>query len=160
MTAAELPSLRRRPIPGMSHSQPTPPTTQPTDEEVGTPLPAPSEAQSPAPTGSTPEAARPQRQARSQSETSAPASGALVPARRPSSDYATTRLVNFRLPADLHDRFKQLVREVEQRHPRLRHPSLTELIIGLLEEGPQTADEVAELIRRKRADEHASGSAR
>ena len=37
---------------------------------------------------------------------------------------------------------------------RLRQPSLTELVIALLEEGPQTADEVAELIRRKRAAEH------
>jgi hypothetical protein len=32
--------------------------------------------------------------------------------------------------------------------------SLTEVIIGLLEEGPGTADEVAELIWRKRAAEH------
>jgi predicted transcriptional regulator len=31
----------------------------------------------------------------------------------------------------------------------------TELVIALLEEGPQTADEVAELIRRKRTAEHA-----
>jgi hypothetical protein len=62
--------------------------------------------------------------------------------------------VNFRLPADLHDRFKGLVRDAEQRHPRLRHPSLTELVIALLEEGPADADEVAELIRRKRVAEH------
>ena len=77
-----------------------------------------------------------------------------MPARRPAADYAATRLVNFRLPADLHDRFKGLVREVEQRHPRLRHPSLTELVIALLEEGPADAEEVAELIRRKRVAEH------
>ena len=62
--------------------------------------------------------------------------------------------MNFRLPADLHDRFKQLVRETEEGHPRLRHPSLTELVIALFEEGPTTPDEVAELIRRKRAAEH------
>ena len=74
--------------------------------------------------------------------------------RRPSSNYAATRLVNFRLPVDLHDRYKQLVRDVEERFPRLRHPSLTELIIALLEEGPVEASEVAELIRRKRAAEH------
>jgi hypothetical protein len=74
--------------------------------------------------------------------------------RRPAADYAVTRLVNFRLPVDLHDRYRQLVREVEQQHPRLRHPSLTELVIALLEEGPETAAEVAELIRRKRASEH------
>jgi hypothetical protein len=74
--------------------------------------------------------------------------------RRPAADYASTRLVNFRIPVDLHDRFRGLVREAELNHPRLRRPSLTELVIALLEEGPQTADEVAELIRRKRAAEH------
>ena len=78
----------------------------------------------------------------------------LAPARRPAADYSATRLVNFRLPADLHDRFKQLVRDAEEDHPRLRRPSLTELVIALLEEGPTTPDEVAELIRRKRAAEH------
>ena len=74
--------------------------------------------------------------------------------RRPAADYASTRLVNFRIPVDLHDRFRGLVREAELNHPRLRRPSLTELVIALLEEGPETADEVAELIRRKRAAEH------
>jgi hypothetical protein len=74
--------------------------------------------------------------------------------RRRSVDYAATRLVNFRLPVDLHDRFRALVRDAEDRHPRLRKQSLTELVIALLEEGPQTADEVAELIRHKRLDEH------
>jgi hypothetical protein len=74
--------------------------------------------------------------------------------RRPAGDYATTRLVNFRIPVDLHDRFRGLVRETEIQHRRLRKPSLTELVIALLEEGPQTADEVAEMIRRKRAAEH------
>ena len=74
--------------------------------------------------------------------------------RRPSRDYGSTRLVNFRIPVDLHDRYKRLVREVEQRHQRLRHPSLTEVLIGLLEEGPDTADEVAAVLRRKRASEH------
>jgi hypothetical protein len=68
-------------------------------------------------------------------------------------------LVNFRIPVDLHDRYRQLVREAEQQHPRLRHPSLTELVIALLEEGPGTADEVADLIRRKRAAEHAAWKA-
>jgi hypothetical protein len=76
------------------------------------------------------------------------------PERRPAADYASTRLVNFRIPVDLHDRFRGLVREAEINHPRLRRPSLTELVIALLEEGPQTAGEVAELIRRKRAAEH------
>lgn len=71
------------------------------------------------------------------------------------ADYASTRLVNFRIPVDLHDRFRALIREVEDEHSRLRRPSLTELVIALMEEGPQTPDEVAELIRRKRAAEHA-----
>lgn len=62
--------------------------------------------------------------------------------------------MNFRLPVDLHDRYKQLVRDAEQQHARLRHPSLTELLIALLEEGPETVDEVADLIRRKRVSEH------
>ena len=83
-----------------------------------------------------------------------PPSAARPPERRPAADYASTRLVNFRIPVDLHERFRGLVREVEVGHPRLRWPSLTELVIALLEEGPQTADEVAELIRRKRAAEH------
>ena len=78
--------------------------------------------------------------------------------RRPAADYASTRLVNFRIPVDLHDRFRGLVREAEIDHPRLRRPSLTELVIALLEEGPQTADEVAELIRRRRAAEHGAGA--
>jgi hypothetical protein len=57
-------------------------------------------------------------------------------ARWSSNDYGATRLVNFRLPVDLHDRYRRLVAEVEQHHPRLRRASLTEVIIGLLEEGP------------------------
>jgi hypothetical protein len=73
------------------------------------------------------------------------------------ADYGATRLVNFRLPVDLHDRFRALVREAEERHPRLRKPSLTEILIALLEEAPQTADEVADLIRRKRLAEHGEG---
>ena len=71
-----------------------------------------------------------------------------------SVDYSATRLVNFRLPVDLHDRFRALIRDVEERYPRLRKASLTELVVALLEEGPQTADEVAATIRSKRLDEH------
>jgi hypothetical protein len=74
-------------------------------------------------------------------------------------DYAATRLVNFRIPVDLHDRFKRILRDVEDEHPRLRKPNLTELLIGLLEEGPQTADGVAAVIRRKRAAEHSEEDA-
>jgi hypothetical protein len=76
------------------------------------------------------------------------------PARHQASDYSTTRLVNFRIPVDLHARYKRMVREIEEAYPRLRHPSLTELVIALLEEGPATSDQAASLIRRKRASEH------
>jgi hypothetical protein len=78
---------------------------------------------------------------------------AVAPARRPSADYGATRLVNFRLPVDLHDRYRRLVADVERAHPRLRRPSLTEVLIGLLEEGPETVEEVADVIRRKRSGE-------
>jgi len=71
-----------------------------------------------------------------------------------SADYSVTRLVNFRLPVDLHDRYRALVAKAEERHPRLRKASLTELVIALLEEGPKTAEEVADLIRRKRLAEN------
>jgi len=52
------------------------------------------------------------------------------------------------------DRYRQLVREAEDRDPRLRRPSVTEVVIGLLAEGPTTPDDGAGLIRRKRAAEH------
>jgi hypothetical protein len=162
VSAAPIPSLRRRPIPGMSPS----PATRPDDEHSTKPeeLAATATATSgpEQPTSSASPEPRPRpRPGRARSEAAAaPAAEAStgLGERRPAADYATTRLVNFRLPADLHDRYKQLVREAEQRYPRLRHPSLTELIIGLLEEGPQTAEEVAEVIRRKRAGEHEPGS--
>jgi hypothetical protein len=145
---------RRRPIPGMAPVPAPPP---------------PSLAQDPSSTENSPAAAPSQpRVAQTRSGTlersakppggrargGQPAAENGRPERRPAADYAATRLVNFRIPVDLHDRYRQLVREAEQRHPRLRRPSLTELIIALLEEGPGTADEVAELIRRKRAGEH------
>jgi hypothetical protein len=72
----------------------------------------------------------------------------------PATDYAATRLANFRIPVALLDRYRSLVREAEDRDPRLRRPSVTEVVIGLLQEGPATPEEVAELIRRKRAAEH------
>ena len=54
------------------------------------------------------------------------------------TDYAATRLANFRIPIALLDRYRQLVREAEDRDPRLRRPSVTEVIIGLLSGGPTT----------------------
>jgi hypothetical protein len=91
--------------------------------------------------------------ASSSTDSAAPAS------RRPSRDYASTRLVNFRIPVDLHDRYKRLLLEVELTHLRLRHPSLTEVLIGMLEEGPDTAADIAAVIRRKRASEHGQDEA-
>ena len=159
-----MPPTRRRPIPGMaSNPIPPPPAPEP-PEATSAPVPVPGatlaiEAR-PAVDGADEErmatesaVARPLRAAR-RTASVASANGTAAASRRPAADYATTRLVNFRLPADLHDRYKQLVREAEERHPRLRHPSLTELLIALLEEGHSSADEVAELIRRKRAAEH------
>jgi len=133
----EMPPARRRPISGMA-----------SNTERGAEAP--------------PGAAEPPAVDRPRAPASAAATTRRVPAARngagaerwPASDYAATRLVNFRLPVDLHDRFKALVREAEARHPRLRHPSLTEVVIALLEEGPADAEEIAELIRRKRVAEH------
>jgi hypothetical protein len=167
---ARMPSARRRPIPGMisapAAASPRPPETP--SDRVGEPAPGADElapvASSGRPSGDSPApddgsavnapevaATTPRRRPVASSTSSAASAG-----RRPSRDYASTRLVNFRIPVDLHDRYKRLVREVERTHPRLRHPSLTELLIGLLEEGPDTADEVAAVIRRKRASEHGS----
>jgi hypothetical protein len=130
----EMPSVRRRAIPGLSATTSPPPPPQPDPEmrpDSSVPAPPGSRADSDDNSG---------RQTRRD--------------RRPAADYGSTRLVNFRLPIDLHDRYKALVREAEARHPRLRRASLTELLIGLLEEAPADADGVAELIRRKRAAEH------
>ena len=168
---ARMPSARRRPIPGMINApataSPRPPETP--SDRVGEPAPG---AEQPAPVARSEHASgdlpapgdgspvkapeAPAREPRRRPGAPSATSSAEPPRRRPSTDYASTRLVNFRIPVDLHDRYKRLVREVEQKHLRLRHPSLTELMIGLLEEGPDTADEVAAVIRRKRASEHGS----
>lgn len=158
-SAPQMPPARRRPIPGMSAVAPDPPPPGPGPETSASEHPSGQAAAGPeAVAGLETRSARTTRRR-------APRSGAEAQAhpdadrsrareRRPAVDYATTRLVNFRLPVDLHDRFKQLIHDAQQQHPRLRHPSLTELLIALLEEGPGTADEVADLIRRKRAAEH------
>lgn len=149
MSQTQTPQMqptRRRPVPGMAAHPSAPPPPDPDPPE----------------TKPAPEAGVRATPARSSSESDpaveiGPAAGKLRPtgAARRAADYASTRLVNFRIPVDLHDRYRQLVRDAEEKHPRLRHPSLTELVIALLEEGPQTADEVAAVIRRKRAAEHA-----
>jgi hypothetical protein len=149
-----MPSARRRPIPGMVSEPAAPPPPNPTEaaqpvagaQVAGTSVTAPLIPDEPAVRLE----ARSSRGLRGDRRTAAGG----PPERRPAADYASTRLVNFRIPVDLHDRFRGLVREAEARHPRLRRPSLTELVIALLEEGPQSGDEVAELIRRKRAAEH------
>lgn len=158
MSAPEpMPSVRRRPIPGM--------TSQPA---TAAPSPAPHSEPNvtPEPTASSRQAAEPEQthepsgsDARSGDErrkrpVSPPPTPDAASQRRPAADYAATRLANFRIPVDLHDRYRDLVRDAERHHPRLRRASLTEVIIALLEEGPGTPDEVAELIWRKRAAEH------
>jgi hypothetical protein len=45
-------------------------------------------------------------------------------------------------------------RRRSQDYGATRRPSLTEVIIGLLEEGPSTVEETAAVIRRKRAGEY------
>ena len=166
---AQMPSARRRPIPGMTSPPPAGPPRSPgtPPQRAGQAGLGPDELAPPAwseePSGGSP--APGEASAVKASEVPVPAprrrpaapsstSTAGVARRRPSTDYASTRLVNFRIPVDLHDRYKRLVREVEQTHQRLRHPSLTEVLIGLLEEGPDTADEIAAVLRRKRASEH------
>jgi hypothetical protein len=155
MSAPEpMPSVRRRPIPGMTKPATTSPPFPPPElepiaiDKVATdhdgsahPRPLASANDSPV-TGREPPQSR------------QPADTVDGPARWPVTDYAATRLANFRIPIVLLDRYRQLVREAEDRDPRLRRPSVTEVVIGLLSEGPTMPDEVAELIRRKRAAEH------
>jgi len=161
-----MPSVRRRPIPGMASQPITPPAPAPTPAPTPAPAPAPVEAdhhvdddaRASEAEGSTTALAEGNDAAAVRSGGRRRTAREPVIERRPAADYASTRLVNFRIPVDLHDRFRGLVREAEIDRPRLRRPSLTELVIALLEEGPQTADEVAELIRRKRAAEHGAGA--
>jgi uncharacterized protein (DUF4415 family) len=149
----QMPPARRRPVPGITPALAAPPPPNPTPDDDPRDL----EPATAAPARATPAPSS------SQADKAATSLAATAEARRPgaavrgrrAADYATTRLVNFRIPVDLHDRYRQLVRDTEQRHPRLRHPSLTELVIALLEDGPESAEEVAALIRRKRAAEHA-----
>ena len=132
MSAAEgMQSARRRPISGMASNV----SVDQLERLVADPPPNPK-----------PHSTRPRRAGEKPTEDG-----------QRSADYSVTRLVNFRLPVDLHDRFRALVAQAEERHPRLRKASLTELVIALLEEGPQTPDEAAELIRRKRLAEHEEG---
>jgi hypothetical protein len=143
MTAATpMTGLRRRPMPGM----PSHPDSVQASAEIAVAEPAPPPPLDPS--------------AASRTRRPAAARRAGGERRGRAVDYSATRLANFRLPVDLHDRYRRLVAEVEQQHPRLRRPSLTEVIIALLEEGPSTPDAVAELIRRKRADEHAAEATR
>ena len=160
-SSAEMPSVRRRLIPGMSAPVPTgiseAPNLDPKVPESSTQVDATEDETTPADRSHLSRRAsrtRPRGGSRERLATVAGEEATQSPRRYPSSDYGSTNLFNFRLPVDLHDRFGALVDEVKHRHPRLRKPSLTELLIALLEEGPQTADGVAEMIRRKRLDEH------
>ena len=120
--------LRRRPIPGMTS-------------------PAPAAAAQPV----APAHPAPRSEKRLATPTADPPTG---PPRHRSQDYSATRLVNFRLPVDLHDRYKERLQEIERQYPRIRRPSLTDIVIALLEEAPDSDNEIAELIRRKRASEY------
>lgn len=151
-----MPSVRRRPIPGMVSQPIAPPALTPAPVEVERYV----EDDASAPEASTAALTEGKDVTPVRADGRRRVAPEPVVERRPAADYASTRLVNFRIPVDLHDRFRGLVREAEIDHPRLRRPSLTELVIALLEEGPQTADEVAELIRRKRAAEHGPGGMR
>jgi hypothetical protein len=133
----QMPPARRRPIAGMPAVTPEPIAGEPDRTETAVPISS---------------EVRPRADGSTSVWPAAAADGAVVGRR--SDDYGATRLVNFRLPVDLHDRCKALVREVEALYPRLRHPSVTELVIALLEEGPTDAAAAAELIRRERAAEH------
>lgn len=152
--AQPMPSVRRRPIPGMAGQPITPPAPAPTPALVEADQHVDHDARAFEAGASTTALAEGNDAAAVRSDGRRRTAREPVIERRPAADYASTRLVNFRIPVDLHDRFRGLVREAEIDHPRLRRPSLTELVIALSEEGPQTADEVAELIRRKRAAEH------
>jgi len=152
--AQPMPSVRRRPIRGMASQPITPPAPPPTPAPVEADHHADDDARASQAEASTTALAEGNDVAAVRSDGRRRTARESVIERRPAADYASTRLVNFRIPVDLHDRFRGLVREAEIDHPRVRRPSLTELVIALLEEGPQTADEVAELIRRKRASEH------
>jgi hypothetical protein len=133
--------LRRGPIPGMTRAT-APDATAPTGDARAAETAAQAVAET-TPRPGTPAAANEPRPALERGS-----------ARGRSGDYSATRLVNFRLPVDLHDRYRRLVQEVEREHPRLRRPSLTEVIVALLEEGPDDVDGVAAVIRRKRASEY------
>jgi hypothetical protein len=157
MSAPEpMPSVRRRPIPGMTSqpvtapSPPPPPEPSVTSEAMGS-----SQRRAEAdPTNDLSASDAHSGDRREERPLTPPRTPAVVPERRPAADYTATRLANFRIPVDLHERYRDLVRDAERGHPRLRRASLTEVIIGLLEEGPGTPDEVAELVWRKRAAEH------
>ena len=141
-TTQQMGSARRRAIPGMAASgsltRPESPAVEQRSIEASQEVPA---------AGSTPPDEPRSRPPRSPEK---PVRGTGRAA-----DYGATQLANFRLPVDVLRRYQSLVRESEERHPRLRKQSLTEVVIALLEEGPETADEIAELIRRKRLAENA-----
>ena len=142
-----MPPARQPRVPGMTPAGP----------ESAPPRPAPSSAQETNGRRPPGEARNPRRRSNSAASTNGKAQPAPPPepARWPARDYSSTRLVNMRLPVDLHERHKDLLREVERRFPRLRNPSLTEYVIGLLEESEPTPDGMAAVIRRKRVDQSA-----
>ncbi|MGO9754648.1 MAG: hypothetical protein ACLP8S_01160 [Solirubrobacteraceae bacterium] len=137
--STEMPSTRRRisgmPPPAETQAQPeaAPPASPPTATTRLAALEPPSPPPAPAPS-SIP---------RGVGET------------RP-FDYAETRMVSLRIPVAVIERYKHLLAELEQSDSRLRRPGFTELVVQLLVEGPSTANQAGEIIRRKRAAEHAA----
>jgi hypothetical protein len=154
MSAPEpMPSARRHPIPGMT-SQPATPAPPPPPDRARQPADADASAILTPAVHERAVAADDDSEPVPEAPQLACSDRAGGPGRWPATDYSATRLANFRIPVALLDRYRQLVREAEDRDPRLRRPSVTEVVIGLLQEGPATPEEVAELIRRKRAAEH------
>lgn len=154
MNAPEpMPSVRRRPIPGMT-GQPVTARSLAPEPAVAPVTPADGSEAAEGAQSDHADASAERSNASGKPAASRRPAGSAAQGRWPAADYSATRLANFRIPVDLHDRYRDLVRDAERRHPRLRRASLTEVLIALLEEGPRTPDEVADLIWRKRAAEH------
>ena len=110
-----MPSARRRPIPGMVSEPVAPPPPNPTEADQHVAGAEAAAASVTAPLIPDEPAGRVEGTSRAEAVRGDRRSAARRAAveRRPAADYASTRLVNFRIPVDLHDRFRGLVREAE-----------------------------------------------
>ena len=112
-----MPSARRRPIPGMVSEPVAPPPPNPTEADqlvAGAEVRIASVTPPPIPTN---EAGGAEARSSGGGRGDRRSAAGRPPDRRPAADYASTRLVNFLIPVDLHERFRGLVREAEIRHP-------------------------------------------